>query len=128
MVHSRSSSPDNDKRHGRHSHHERGSKYSQRDEEGYHNRKKSRSRSPLRQYTRSKSPSPKHHMSKYGSHEHSRENMSKYVSHDHSRENMSKYGSHEHSRANGTSFHHNNKSYNQHGHSSNQLPDFFDRY
>ncbi|XP_076096091.1 uncharacterized protein LOC143067038 [Mytilus galloprovincialis] len=127
MVHSRSSSPDNDKRHGRHSHHERGSKYSQRDEERYHNRKKSRSRSPLRQYARSKSPSPKHHMSKYGSHEHSRENMSKYVSHDHSRENMSKYGSHEHSRANGTSFHHNNKSYNQHGHSSNQLPDFFDR-
>ncbi|XP_052103921.1 NKAP-like protein [Mytilus californianus] len=99
MVHSRSSSPDNDKRHGRHSHHERGSKYSQRDEERYYNRKKSRSRSPLRQYARS--PSPKHHMSKYGSHEHSREN--------------------------GTSFHHRDKSYNQHGHSSNKLPDFFDR-
>ena len=109
MVRSRSSSPDDDryvKKSNRRSNsreRERSYKYSHRDDAQYHNNRRSRSRSPLKQTTQSQSRSPKHHLTKPGSHDYHREN--------------------------GHSSHHGHH-HQQQGHTNNKLkvPDFFDRY
>jgi len=108
MVRSRSSSPDDDryvKKSNRRSNsreRERSYKYSHRDDTQYHNNRRSRSRSPLKQITQSQSRSPKHH-------------------------HLTKPGSHDYHRENGHHYHHHQQ---QQGHTNNKMkvPDFFDRY
>lgn len=113
MVRSRSSSPDDDRyvqksnRRSNSRERERSYKYSHRDDTRYHDNRRSRSRSPLKQITRSRSRSPKHH-------------------------HLTKPGSHDYHRENGYSSHHGYHPHHQQqqGHTNNKMkvPDFFDRY
>lgn len=112
MVRSRSSSPDDDRyvqksnRRSNSRERERSYKYSHRDDTRYHDNRRSRSRSPLKQITRSRSRSPKHH-------------------------HLTKPGSHDYHRENGYSSHHGYHPHHQQqqGHTNNKMkvPDFFDR-